>query len=168
MHRNWVRVSLTLLLVALLAAPAAAEIFHVKLRNGALIDSRYKPEQASWDPNVVLLLSDEGNWIGIYQQDIENIEPESTVRGFGVQLNFNTVAIGWAPNDLPDAAAQPAGQPSSTADALQNFALQQAQATAHYSVPQFVQPEQASGVPPAFVGGYRAPQIPAPAPPPHP
>jgi hypothetical protein len=156
-----------LTLMALIPVPAQAEVFHVKLHSGSTIDTLYQPQQASWDANVVLLLSDAGNWIGIDQKDVESVQSESQMRGFGIALNFNTIAIGWAPNDAVDPAAMQSNPQAATMQALQNI-YQQQQAQAHYTVPQFVSTEQTTGIPASFIGGGRIPQVPVPMAPPIP
>jgi hypothetical protein len=148
-------------LAGLTATPAGAEVFHVKLRNGTTIDTLYKPQQATFDPNVVILLSDAGNWIGINQREIDNVLSDSEIHGFGVALNFNTIAIGWAPNDAPEPGAQSAQ--SATQQALQNLYRQQ-QEQEHYTIPQFVSTEQTAGIPARLVGGAILPGVPAPVP----
>jgi hypothetical protein len=148
-------------LVALTATPAGAEVFHVKMRNGSTIDTLYKPQQATFDPNVVILLSDAGNWIGVNQREIESVLSDSEIHGFGVALNFNTIAIGWAPNDAPEPGAQSAQ--AATQQALQNLYKQQ-QAQEHYTIPQFVSTEETAGIPARLVGGGVLPGVPAPVP----
>jgi hypothetical protein len=150
-------------LVVLSAMPAQAEVFHVKLRNGSTIDTLYQPQQATWDPNVVILLSDAGNWVGIDQRTIESVESEAQIRGFGVALNFNTIAIGWAPNDAVDPATLQANPQAATMQALQNM-YQQQQEQAHYTIPQFVSTEETAGIPPRLVGGGILPNVQAPLP----
>lgn len=150
-------------LAALTAAPAQAEVFHVKLRNGTTVDTLYQPQQATWDPNVVILLSDAGNWIGIDQRDIDNVVSESQIRGFGIALNFNTVAIGWAPNDAIDPSTVQANPQAATLQALQNI-YQQQQEQAHYTIPQFVSTEQTAGIPSRLVGGAVLPGVQPPLP----
>jgi hypothetical protein len=173
MTRTWNRLSFSgwsgvaalaglLGLAALTATPAGAEVFHVKMRNGSTIDTLYKPQQATFDPNVVILLSDAGNWIGVKQREIESVLSDSEIHGFGVALNFNTIAIGWAPNDAPEPSAQSAQ--SATQQALQNLYKQQ-QAQDHYTIPQFVSTEQTAGIPARLVGGAVLPGMPAPVPP---
>jgi hypothetical protein len=151
------------ILLVVSAAPAQAEIFHVKLRNGNTIDTLYQPQQATWDPNIVILLSDAGNWVGIDQRTIESVESESQIRGFGVALNFNTIAIGWAPNDAVDPATLLANPQAATMQALQNI-YQQQQEQSHYTIPQFVSTEQTAGIPPRLTGYGVLPNIPAPLP----
>jgi hypothetical protein len=156
-----------LALMLLMPVPAQAEVFHVKLRSGSTIDTLYQPQQASWDSNVVLLLSDAGNWVGIDQKDVESVQSESQMRGFGIALNFNTIAIGWAPNDAVDPASMQSNPQAATMQALQNI-YQQQQAQAHYTVPQFVSTEQTTGIPASFIGGGRIPQLQTPMAPPIP
>ncbi len=172
MPRNRSRLLLTLPLTALLLTllawtvapvPAQGEVFHVKLRNGTVIDTLYQPQQASFDPNMVILLSDAGNWIGVDQRTIESVISESEIHGFGVSLNFNTVAIGWAPNDAADPAAAQANPQAATLQALQNI-YQQQQQQEHYTIPQFVSTDQAAGIPARLVGGAVLPGVPAPVP----
>jgi hypothetical protein len=150
-------------LAALAAAPAQAEVFHVKLRNGTTIDTLYQPQQATWDPNVVILLSDAGNWIGVEQRDIDSVVSESQIRGFGIALNFNTVAIGWAPNDAIDPSALQANPQAATLQALQNIYQQQTEQS-HYTIPQFVSTDQTAGIPRGLIGGGVIPGVPAPLP----
>ncbi len=161
--------SMLAVLAFAVAVPAQAEVFHVKLRNGTVVDTAYQPQQAPWDASLVVFLDESGNWIGLPQKDIETVQSESQLRGFGVSLNFNTVAIGWAPNDAIDPATAKTDPNAATMQALQNIYSQQ-QEQAHYSVQQFVNAEQTtstSGIPSAFIGGGRVPQVtPPPAPPP--
>jgi len=155
-----------LLALTVIPAPAAGEVFHVKLRNGTTIDTLYQPQQANWDPNVVILLSDAGNWIGVDQRDIESVVPESQIRGFGIALNFNTIAIGWAPNDAVDPATlqnNPQAAQAATLQALQNI-YQQQEAQSHYTTPQFVNTDQTTGLPSRFIGGGVVPNVAPPSP----
>ncbi len=150
MRHTTIAVSLlTAGLLTLSALPAAAEVFHLKLRNGTSIDTAYQPQQAAWDPGLVVLLTDAGNWVGVQQKDVESVQSESQVRGYGVALNFNTVAIGWAPNDAPEETA--ASAQSAALQALQTI-MQRQDAQAHYTIPQFVSTSQTQGIPARFVG----------------
>ncbi|HVT16019.1 MAG TPA: hypothetical protein VHQ90_07550 [Thermoanaerobaculia bacterium] len=166
MRRISVRIGLPLLALTLLAAPAAAEIYHLKLHNGAVLDTLYPPQPASWDANVLLVLSDAGNWIGISKNDVESITNETQVRGYGIPINTTTVAIGWAPNDLAEQApAAQQGQAAGQQAALQVLQriYQEQQKQEHYTVQQGVQSEQAQGIPPSLISPYRSPvpQVPA-------
>jgi|HubBroStandDraft_3_1064219.scaffolds.fasta_scaffold16826_2 hypothetical protein len=162
-----------LLVLALAALPLAGEVYHVKLRNGSVIDTAYQPVQASWDPSLALVLTDVGNWIGLEQSDIEGVESETQVRGFGVAINTSTIAIGWAPNDAIDPATQQQNAPTATDLAIQKLAQEQQQ-RATYTVQQGVSSEQTQGIPsglagyggygggaPAGLPGYRPPNTPS-------
>ena len=83
------------------ATPAAAEIFHVELADGHVFDTRYQPEEASWDSNLMLLLTDTGNWIAVPKADVAGITTETETKGFGQVVNTTTVVLGWAANDAP-------------------------------------------------------------------
>ena len=157
-------------LVAMPATPANAEVYHVKLHNGSVIDTAYQPVQCTWDPNMVLIMTDVGNWIGLDQKAIESVESETQVRGFGVAINTSTIAIGWAPNDAADPSTLT--PPSATDLAIQKL-LQDQQQRANYSVQQGVSSEQTQGIP-SGLAGYggiptqvlptnRPPSTPAPA-----
>jgi hypothetical protein len=144
----------------LLAGPATAEIFYVKLTNGATIETRYQPQQSSWDAGTVLILSEVGNWIGLAQKDIDSVTSDTEVSGFGVAINTTTVAIGWAPNDnidpnAPESADQQAKNGANpaqqqTAQALQGL-LQQREAQSKYTIQQGVQTEQTQGIPAGLI-----------------
>jgi hypothetical protein len=97
----------------------------------------------------VLVLSDVGNWIGIDQRQIDRVDTETQIRGFGVAINNTTIAIGWAPNDAPEQQQQ---APTSAADQAMQQMLQMQQAQAHYTVQQGVSSEQTSGIPPSLIG----------------
>ena len=156
MVRAQCRMTLGIALALLLSAatlPAAAEVFHVTLANGSVIDSLYEPQEASWDHGMVLLLTDTGNWIGIDKRDVGSVTSENATRGFGVVINATTISLGEAPNDQPvpnkDAGA------NNTALALQNL-LQGQQPRPNYTIQQGVQTEQTQGIPSGFIapGGY--------------
>jgi hypothetical protein len=165
-----------LALLALVAVPAAAEIYHVKLHNGSSVDTAYQPVQCPWDPSMVLVMDEVGNWIGLEQNAIESVEQESQVRGFGVAINTSTIAIGWAPNDAADPATLQQNAPSATDLAIQKLAQEQQQ-RANYTVQQGVSTEQTQGIPAGLTGyggypptgslglpGYRPPNTPPGAP----
>lgn len=154
MFRSLARSWPLLLAVALVAAPAAADVFHVKLTNGTTIDSSIQPQQASWDPNMIMLMTDVGNWVGFLKDEIVSIEAEDPTSGFGVRISTTAIALGRFSND------QPTDQPGSPQDALNqryldlaNRAMEAQERQQRYSVDQFVEPGQTQGIPGAF-GGY--------------
>jgi len=123
-----------------LASPLAAEIYHVELTGGNVFDTRYKPEEASWDPTIVLLLTDTGNWIAVPKAEIAGITTETENKGFGKVIDTTTVLLGWAANDapLPEDEAQ-----FSAVERLQQMFTQQQQQRQDFTVEQFVEPGQA-------------------------
>jgi hypothetical protein len=158
--------------LALFAAfPAGADIYHVKLTSGAVIDTRYQPQDASWDKDLVLLLTEVGNWVGVKKGEIESVSAENATRGFGVTIRNNTISLGVAPNDLPN----PNGGDKQTqaldrlTQAIQG--LSQGQQQAPYTIQQGVSPDQTQGIPAGFVNPYaggQQQQIPIPIPVPTP
>lgn len=144
--------ALALAAAALAAAPAAAEIWHVTLHNGNTIDSRYQPQEASWDAGKVTMLTDMGNWISLSRSDIASITADTQHKGFGFVINTTTIALGWAPNDAltPEQQAQ--------ADAAAANAPAEVPAEP-YSVEQFVEPNQAQGIPANWLGYGTVPPV---------
>lgn len=131
-----------LMAAALFAGPAAGATWTVELVNGTEFDTRYQPEEASWDPTLVLLLTEQGNLIALDRAEIARVATDVEDRGFGTVIDTSTISLGVLPNDadVPD----PAGEELSTAQVLQQvIAAQQGQPAADYTVPQFVDPGQA-------------------------
>src|SRR6185295_18988957 len=153
--RRAVLAVLGLAAIALLAAPVAAETYLITLQNGTTIQSRYQPQESSWDAGMVLFMTETGNWIGMKKSEIANVEQENNLRGFGFVINPTTVALGWAPNDAadPDAAAQ-ADVSTRMLQALGGGAP--AHAPKPYTVQQGVSTEQTQGIPLSFVPGGAA------------
>ena len=143
-----------LFVLALCAVPASAEVFHVTLTNGTVIDTAYQPQQASWDPNMVLLLTDTGNWAGFHKDEIDNIRAEDPAQGFGVRISDKTIALGLSPNDLPVPVEGGDSQQANNDRfyALTERALALAERQQNYSVQQGVSTEQTQGIPVGF--GY--------------
>jgi hypothetical protein len=173
MARSLVRVW-PFLALALLAAPAAADVFQVKLNNGTVLETVYQPQEASWDSSTVLLLTEVGNWVGVPKAEIESVQNATQKGGFGVRINATTIAIGWAPNDAenPDALAAP-GQPGSEMDARFQQAIQnlnqtiddlqsQQDSRQNYSIEQFVEPGQTQGIPGGLINPYASGPVPTP------
>lgn len=85
--------------IALATLPASAALFTVYLANGTSIDTRYQPQRASWDEQTVLVLTDQGNWIGLAEQDIQKIAEQRVPTGYARRLDARTVEIGYTAND---------------------------------------------------------------------
>jgi hypothetical protein len=140
------------LAVSTLALPAAAAEWVVELTNGTSFFSRYQPAAASWDADLVLFTTAEGNLVALYRDEIASVRADVETRGFGTLIDDKTISLGIAPNDLPD--------PSDAAAVTPELALlqemvraQQQQPQQDFSVQQFVDPSAAGlgGLP--AVGG---------------
>jgi hypothetical protein len=131
------RALLFLLATLLVTAPAMAELYTVRLKNGNTIDSRQQPQFAAWDKDVVLVLTDVANWVALEAKDIERVDVETQVRGFAKRLDANTLFLGWSAND-------------GTGD-RGGVVLPENQR--NYDQKQFVSPSEAGGGFPAFGGG---------------
>lgn len=159
MHRARTRVvvaSVLLLAAVLVAVPAVATVYTVTLKNGTTFDTRYQPEQASWDVNKVVLLTEFGNRIALDAADIDGVTIDSESRGFGHQLNDTTMMLGWAPNDAVDPGSDE-GKAAMAADA--NAQAAEAAAPPAYNQQQFVEPSALSGLPMWATGVNAVPQV---------
>jgi hypothetical protein len=166
--RSLSRLGLALGMLLVLALPAGADIYHVKLSSGTVIDTRYQPQDASWDKSMVLLLTEVGNWVGVRKDEIESVTAENATRGFGVTIRNNTISLGVAPNDQPN----PNGDKGNAAldrltQAIQG--LSQSQQQKPYTIQQGVSSEQTQGIPAGFInpnasGGGQPIAIPVPFP----
>ena len=134
---------------------ASAATYTVTLDNGTSFESRYQPEEATWDPDVLLLLTQYGNWIALAKADVAEVSTDIESRGFGKVIDTKTVSLGVLANDAP--VPEEGGEPSN-AQLLEQYLAQQPPAP-DYSVQQFVEPSQAGqgGLP---VGYAQQPQSP--------
>jgi hypothetical protein len=146
--------AVVLLAAAVVAVPAFAESFTVLLKNGNSSQTRYQPEDASWDPEKLILLDEVGNLISVPRADVDRITTETENRGFGHVLNSTTVAIGWAPNDAVDPDSDEGKAVIATQQAADAAA---AAAPPVYTQEQFVEPSAATGLPLSFGGGTTPP-----------
>ncbi|HVS62934.1 MAG TPA: hypothetical protein VMT85_05425 [Thermoanaerobaculia bacterium] len=98
---------LPLLVAAALVALFATELsaqgtrYRVVLENGNEIYSKYKPVEASYDANKMILMTDQSNVISIPKDDILEMVAEVEALGFGRRLNDTTVIVGSSANDNP-------------------------------------------------------------------
>ena len=153
--------SLSVLLLAVgmsaLSAPAAeATVYTVTMKNGTTFDSRYQPEEASWDSNLVVLMTEFGNRVALPAAEIDSVAVDSESRGFGHQLNNTTMALGWAPNDGMDMDSDE-GKAYLASEAAAAAAASQAQPV--YNQQQFVDPSQLTGMPTWMTGINSVPQV---------
>ena len=131
---------LALALVALAAAPAAAEVFKIKLTNQTEFVTRYQPLQDPRNEDKVNLLTEFGNWISLPKSAVTEIEAEVEARGFGTVLDTATILIGWAPNDKPVPTDEPVDPTTRLLNYLQGRDAADQQ---DFSVDQFVTTESA-------------------------
>lgn len=143
-------------MAALLAPAAEATVYTVTMKNGTTFDTRYQPEEASWDPDKVVVMTEFGNRVALPAAEIESVAVDSESRGFGHQLNSTTMALGWAPNDALDLNSEE-GKAALAADAAAQAAA--ANAPQVYNQQQFVEPGQLSGLPVWMTGVNAVPQV---------
>jgi hypothetical protein len=156
-----VRVLVCALAVVVAAAPLAAS-YKIHLTNGNSFETRYEPEDASYDSSKVVLLDETGLLITIQKSEIESIQSDFEAKGYGRMIDTTTMELGWAPND---AAEEGAAGPTDPLAQVQQ-ALQGQQQTTTYE--QFVEPGATQGMPGNWVGGsFSSPQpvvVPVPVP----
>ena len=90
------------LALAMVAGSAGAALFTITLTNGTSFETRYRPVQAEWDDNQVMIMTDAGNWIALQKNEIADVESRAEISGYGFQLNTTTLFLGWSPNDVVD------------------------------------------------------------------
>ena len=156
------RRSLTLVaLLTLLTLPASAEVFTVTLTNGNVLETQYQPQEAVFDKDMVLLLTEVGNWIGVHRDEIESVVSDAESSGFGKVIGKNTVDLGWSANDAADPNAPGADKQdpalSLAAQALQAVA-QSRQVAESYTIKQFVSPSETQGIPASLISPYSPPK----------
>jgi len=157
MRRNLACLSLVLTVIAC-AVPAGAEVYFVTLTNGSTFETVYQPQAASWDAGMVLLLTEQGNWIGLPQADIQEVRSESQIAGYGRVIDNKTFELGTAPNDATDPDAKPAEGTDPNAQMMQLMLNQQQQEAAQrqaeqsYTQQQFVEPSSLQGIPARLIG----------------
>ncbi|PYQ63002.1 MAG: hypothetical protein DMF53_11580 [Acidobacteria bacterium] len=150
MLRSLTRVWPLLIVLALLAAPASADVYYVTLTNGQVIQTAHQPQQASWDPNMVLMLTEVGNWIGFPKEQIQGVRVEDPTQGYGIRISDKAIALGRSPNDLPtsdDSTKSKADQITDRYLALAERQLAIQEERRNYSVQQFVEPSASAGIP---------------------
>lgn len=159
-----VRVLVCALAAVVAAAPLAAA-YKIHLTNGNSFETRYEPEDASYDSGKVVFLDETGLLITVAKSDVASIQSDFESKGFGRMIDTTTMEFGWAPNDAAEPGAAPADPLAQVQQAIQG----QQRTTSHE---QFVEPGATQGMPGNWIGGsFRSPQpvvvpvpIPAPAP----
>lgn len=144
--------ALALLALGLFALPAMAETYHVKLENGQSYATGHPPEEASWDSETLLIITETGNWIGIDRDKVASIEAETERRGHGKRLNSTTIFMGRTPSSIA-AAQEELSVEERQVQALEAYVNNQQQQP-NYTAEQFVEPgslgQGSSGIPLSF------------------
>ncbi|MCB1035349.1 MAG: hypothetical protein KDD47_16110 [Acidobacteria bacterium] len=141
--------------------PAEAAVFTVYLKNDTAFETLRQPKQAPWDDELVLVLTEAGNWIGLPKADIDRISASIEERGIGTVIDKKTIAIGVLANDEPtdeELAAEDAQKSplDRFLDRLEELA-EDTPSQPSYNQQQFVEPDQASGIPLNYLGDFAAP-----------
>jgi hypothetical protein len=136
------RFPLLLLAVTLCSTPAWAEVYTVTLNGGGTFLSRYRPQESPWDANKVLLRTEFGNWISLFRSDIESVAADTETKGFGLVIDEATVELGTTANDAPVPEEGKPGEVPPPAFMPP---------PAPYTIPQFVEPGQAQGIPTSYL-----------------
>ena len=106
------------LVLAMVGTTAYAAIFTVTLSNGTSFETRYRPVQSEWDENMVMIMTDKGNWIALAKSEVVGVESQAEAKGYGYQLNTSTFFLGWTPNDAgPDEEVDANGEVKANSDA---------------------------------------------------
>jgi len=159
----WVlaRLAAASMFIALIAVPAAADVFVVTLNNGNTFISKYKPREATYDTSKLLIMTDVGNIIALSKSDVAEVTNDTESRGFGVVIDTSTIMIGYTANDAPipgeegegDGQQFPGGFPAQgfQGGAFPGFS----QPAAPYSAPLIGEPNAGGGIPVSFAtSGY--------------
>jgi hypothetical protein len=87
------------------------------------------------------VLTEVGNWAALPLDHVESIASSTETHGFGTVLNTTTIVLGWAPNDLVEPEAL------DPQERLLQLMEQRNQPRPDYSVEQFAEPSQSTGIP---------------------
>lgn len=151
--RTAARLLLGCVLLAI-AVPMHAEVFTVKLTNGATFESRYQPKQAAWDPNVVTIIDETGLLVALPKDLISSVSSQTEMKGFGKVIDTTTIDLGYAPNDMPVQQQQ-----ASNAQLLMDYMNQGH--NNHYDQQQFVEPSEVGGGIPVWTAGAAGNSVPS-------
>lgn len=135
------RALLALALGVVLAPVVSAETYTVKLASGGVLELRYPLQEASWDKDTLVYLSEGGNWVGVPRSEVVEIQIATEFKGQGQLLDSTTIFMGFAANDLP-VPGDPR-EANSTERLLE--VLQGLGKTQNFNTEQFVEPDSAGG-----------------------
>jgi hypothetical protein len=145
MIRNISKILGGTVLILSMAAVASAGTYTLTLKNGTTFETRYKPVTAEWDDSIMMIGTDQGNWIALRKDDVTEVISSVEESGFGYQLNTTTVFMGWSPNEDPAADGGDGGEGGEGASV--NDALPDPNAQPDFTLEQFVNvPTAGAGV----------------------
>jgi hypothetical protein len=135
--------------VGLLAvAPLSAAVYTVTLKNGGTFESRYQPEDASWDKTMIVFLDEWGNTVALPKDQVDKVESDFEAKGYGKMIDNTTMSLGWAPND----AATPPEEGEEGSGGAPPPAQPGAEQQPNVTYDQFVEPGQTQGMPAQWIG----------------
>ena len=108
MTRTVIRATLVGAMLLLMAASANAITWQLRLHSGQVFETRYEPQDASFDETMLTFLSDRGNLVAIPKDLVSEVVTLTEVLGFGTVLDAVTIMIGLLPNDKPSPEEQAA------------------------------------------------------------
>jgi len=110
MTRNISKILGGAILILSMAAVASAGTYTLTLKNGTTFETRYKPVNAEWDDSIMMVSTDQGNWIALRKDEVTEVTSSIAESGFGYQLNTTTIFMGWSPNEDPAADGSDGGE----------------------------------------------------------
>ena len=82
------------LIVSIPGVAAAKNAFTVTLKSGASFDSLRQPQEAPWDKDMLLVLTEAGNWIALPKTDVDRITAAIERSGLARMIDSKTIGIG--------------------------------------------------------------------------
>lgn len=135
------------------ATSVSAEAFRIRLTNGNEFVSRYGPVPAQYDSSKMLVMTDVGNVIALRKDDIESVQIDEEVRGFGRRIDTTTIEVGWGPNDAP----VPGAEGEAGAAGAGGGAGQMPVARPVFNSPLIAEPNSGGGIPVSFANSGMVP-----------
>ena len=140
-----------LALLMVLAVPASAELFTITLTNGSTFATRYQPVQSVTDENKLQFLTETGNWITLNKDIVTSITAQTETKGFGIVIDTQTIALGWDPTSVQEAAESEEAE-DSTAQLLRYLVARDSASAAApqpepFSNELVVEPSETGGIP---------------------
>ncbi|MEM1249280.1 MAG: hypothetical protein AAGK22_23085 [Acidobacteriota bacterium] len=143
-----------LLFASLFSAPLTAQVYKIQMKSGNEFVSKYKPRQAWYSEDKLLIMTKAGNIVALDKSDIETVESDLESRGFGVVIDTTTVMVGTRPNDMPVLDDDAINQALDRASRLQSLRGRQPQ---NFSSPLFSEPNGGGGLPVGFLNTVTPP-----------